>query len=133
MSTEWKTSVEGQWFSVLEEWTVEREEWESEVKSVENNLGTVTAKFSAGLASLEVLQHQQRHQRGPGVGIGNGGVVKFIPRGSSGQGGLVTPRGPRSLTADSDRLRRGGGLVGGVVEVEPIDRRAESKSRKTST
>ena len=67
MLNEWKKSVEGQWSSVLEEWATEREglasareEWESEVKNADTNLGTAAAKFDAGLASLAVVQRQQR-------------------------------------------------------------------------
>ena len=70
MLTEWKKSVEGQWFSVHEEWATERKqltsahkEWESKVKSVESNLGMAAAKFDAALASLAVLQRQQQQQQ----------------------------------------------------------------------
>jgi hypothetical protein len=92
---DWKKSVEGQWFSVREEWGSEserlasaREEWESMVKPVETNLGTTAAKFDAGLASLAVLQQRQQQQHASqSLGLGNGEVVKGFH--GSGRGVLI--------------------------------------------
>jgi hypothetical protein len=109
---DWKKSVEGQWFSVREEWAEEserlasaREEWESKVKAVETNLGTTAAKFHVGLASLAVLQQrQQQQQASRPLGLGNGEVVKGFH--GSGRGGLVAFPSPRSLSTDWNRPRQ---------------------------
>lgn len=68
MLNDWKKSVEGQWSSVREEWASEcehlasaDEERESKVEAAETHLSTSAAKFDAGLASLAMLQRQQRH------------------------------------------------------------------------
>ena len=109
-------TVEGQWPSIHEEWASERErltsaqeEWESKVKAIWTNLGTIAAKFDAGLAGLAVLQqHQQQQQASQPLGLGNGEVVKELH--GSGRGRLDTPPSPRTLNAVLNRpwQRKGG-------------------------
>lgn len=110
MLTEWKKGVEGQWTAVREEWASERErlalaceEWESKVKSVESNFGSASAKVDAGLASLALMQTQQRMTNGDAIGVVGFPGSRNMGKGS---GGLVTPPSPRSLSADSNRPRR---------------------------
>jgi hypothetical protein len=50
------------------------DEWEDKVKAVETNLGSTTAKFNAGLASLALLRRQQQQ-----LGLsGNGGMGSLL-------------------------------------------------------
>ena len=80
---------------------------------------------------------------GVGAGKGNGDVVKGFHR-SSGHGGLVAPPSPCGLSTDSNRPRQrrersssswamGRSTSQGAVDVESINRRAESESNMTST
>lgn len=100
MLLEWKKSVEGHWSSVQEEWIQERErlnkareEWETKVRLVDS-----------GLEKLERMQSQTVTREGLFFN-GNGDVVKDAPRHRH-EGGLATPPSPRSLSADSGRVRR---------------------------
>lgn len=97
---DWKSSVEGQWSSVREEWTDERErlkrakdEFESKIKSVEDNMNSAATKVESGLASLTAFQVQFRHSQLNGSAKINGG-------------GLVTPPSPRSISVASSRPRQ---------------------------
>ena len=60
------------------------EEWESKAKVAEMNLGSVAAKFDAGLAGLTAFRRQQVQQGqvlgllGCGNGFTHGGVVRVV-------------------------------------------------------
>jgi len=73
MLNKWKRSFEGQWLSLCEELASEREYLASAWEEWETNLGTVVAKFDAGLVSLAVMPHQQQ---GLPRGLENGEVIK---------------------------------------------------------
>jgi hypothetical protein len=110
------------------------DEWESNVKSIQTNLGMAAAEFDAGLVSLAVLQRQQQ------LALGNGDVIKGF---SERHGGPVTPPSPRSLSADLNRpmqrrKKAGSSRVQGRsasrgADPEVIDRGAESEHSTTST
>ena len=79
------------------------------MESAEFNWGSVSAKVDAGLASLVLMQIQQQ-MAGGGWWMANGDVMGGMRfQGSwnmgKGNGGLVTPPNPRSLSADSNRPR----------------------------
>jgi hypothetical protein len=96
--------VREEWASERERLASAREEWETKVNSVETNLGMTAAKFDAGLANLAVLQQRQQQKL-----VGNGDIMKGFHHqqgSSSGQGGLVTPPSPRSLSANLKRQRQ---------------------------
>ncbi|KII83701.1 hypothetical protein PLICRDRAFT_437332 [Plicaturopsis crispa FD-325 SS-3] len=94
MLAEWKTSVEGQWGVVREEWSAERERL---ARAREEWAGKVETLESSFTARVDALQQQAALRRSFGAPSGDAGAHHVS--------GLVTPPSPRSLSADSDKPR----------------------------
>jgi chromosome segregation ATPase len=118
MMAKWKTSVEGQWSSVREEWTQERErlakawdEFEFKLRHVDSCLQKIAFLQTTLSSQQQQIQAQVQQQQQQLSALNNMTHVLphlFLHLNSDAlkhNGSLVTPPSPRSQSSDSGRYR----------------------------